>query len=119
MTNLSDFGAGALPEKQDDDIAHDTRSDRARHRRKTYRLGRCRAVSKSKGCRCGGAVIDDTDGALCHYHGMEQDAPASQLVTIDDDACLLARWCGSRPTTFEELPEACRAALEVYQDDSN
>lgn len=118
MTNLSDFGAGALPEQQTDDRAHDTRGDRARHRRQTYRLGRCRAISKSKGCRCGGAVIEDTDGALCHYHGMEHDAPASQVVTIDDDAGLLARWCGSRPTEFEELPEVCRAALEVLTNET-
>lgn len=109
--SLSEFGAGSLPEESNDDIAHDTRSDRAKHRRETYRLGRCRAISKSKGCRCGGAVIEDSDGDLCHYHGMERDSPASQLVTIDSDPDLLARWCGQRPTEWLEIPARCRAVL--------
>jgi len=116
MASLSDFGGGVTPEQRDDNRAHDTRSDRAEHRRQTYRLGRCRAISKPKGCRCGGAAIADTDGQLCHYHGLEADTPASQCVTIDDAADLLARWCGSRPTEWDELPAACRAALEVIDD---
>ena len=113
---LADFGGGVLPESRDDDIAHDTRSDRAEHRRETYRLGRCRAIAKAKGCRCGGAVVDDSDGQLCHYHGLESDSPASQLATIDDPADLLARWCGSRPTEFKELPKLVRGALWVIDD---
>lgn len=114
MTNLTDFGGGVLPEKRDENGANDTRSDRARHRRRTYRLGRCRAISKSKGCRCGGAVIEDTSGDLdlCHYHGMEADGEATEAVTIDADADLLARWCGTRPTTWAEIPPACRDALD-------
>lgn len=111
MTKLSDFGAGALPEKTNDKIPHKTRTERAKHRRKTYRLGRCRAISKSKYCRCGGAVIEDTDGDLCHYHGMESDAPATQVVTIDDTADLLARWCGTKGTMWDEIPAPCREAL--------
>lgn len=112
MTNLSDFGGGITPEKRDDEkLAHDSRSDRAKHRRMTYRLGRCRAISTSKGCRCGGAVIEDTDGDLCHYHGMERDSEVSECVTIDSPPGLVARWCGTRPTTWEEIPELCCEVL--------
>ena len=111
MTNLTDFGGGILPEKRDEKEDHDTRSDRARHRRQTYRLGRCRGISKSKGCRCGGAVIEETGGDLCHYHGMEDDDEATEAVTIDAAHDLLARWCGTRPTTWDEIPEPCREAL--------
>lgn len=118
MTNLSDFGAGVLPEKTDAKVAHKTKSDQAKHRRKTYRLGRCRAISKSKYCRCGGAVIEETDGDLCHYHGMEADAPVSQAVTIDDDPALLARWCGTRGTMWDEIPDPCREALQEVSDDA-
>jgi hypothetical protein len=106
MTNLADFGGGIVPEQRDTPSAHDTRSDRARHRRRTYRLGRCRALSKAKGCRCGGASIEDSDGELCHYHSRTADPP-----TIDSAAGLVARWCGTRPTTWEEIPELCRVAL--------
>ena len=113
MTNLTNFGGGVLPEKKDDKIAHKTRGDRARHRRQTYRLGRCRAISKSKGCRCGGAVIEDTDGDLCHYHGLEDESRESGAVTLDSDADLLARWCGTRPTTWDEIPKPCRKALDT------
>lgn len=113
MTNLSDFGAGALPEKNDDNVAHNSRADRAAARRRQYRLGRCRAISTSKGCRCGGGIIEDADGPYCYYHGMEADSPVSQLVTIDDDPGLLARWCGTRPTEWDEIPESCRAALDA------
>ena len=113
MSDLSEFGGGILPEKRDDKIAHTNQSAQARHRRNTYRLGRCRGISKSKFCRCGGAVIEETDGELCHYHGMEADAPASQVVTIDSSPGLLARWCGTRPTTWEQIPAPCRDALQV------
>ena len=113
MTNLSDFGAGITPEKraQDETVAHETRTERAKHRRRTYRLGRCRAISTSKGCRCGGAVIDETDGDLCHYHGMERDSKGPGPVTLDSASDLLARWCGTRPTEWDEIPEPCREAL--------
>lgn len=106
MTNLSDFGAGRLPEKTDETVAHESRSDRAAHRRQTYRLGRCRAISTAKGCRCGGAVIEETDGPLCHYHGQSDDPP-----TIDSAPGLVARWCGLRATMWDEIPEPCREAL--------
>lgn len=109
MTDLSDFGGGHLPEKEDDTVAHDTRSERAKHRRRTYRLGRCRGISTSKGCRCGGAVVKETDGDLCFYHGQERDP-----VTIDSPPGLIARWCGTRATTWEEIPEACQRALRSY-----
>lgn len=112
MTNLTDFGGGVLPKKKDEKVSHDTRGDRARHRRQTYRIGRCRAISKSKGCRCGGAVIEETDGDLCHYHGMEADCEATEAVTIDAAHGLLARWCGTRATTWGEIPEPCREALD-------
>lgn len=111
MSKLSDFGGGSLPEKNDDDVAHDTREDRVKHRRKQYRLGRCRGISTNKGTRCGAGVIEDTDGPYCFYHGCEADSPTSHPVTIDDDADLLARWCGTRPTEWEEIPERCRAAI--------
>lgn len=117
MTNLADFGGGVLPEKKDEKVAHDSRGERAKHRRQTYRLGRCRAISKSKFCRCGGAVIEETDGDFCHYHGMEDDAPATQAVTIDDDPELLARWCGTRGTMWDEIPEPCREALKEVSSD--
>lgn len=112
MTKLSDFGGGVLPEKKDKKVAHDSRTDRAKHRRRTYRLGRCRGISTSKGCRCGGAVIEESDGDLCHYHGIAHD-PA----TIDSSPGLVARWCGSRPTTWEEIPEPCRMALKEVDSD--
>ena len=118
MSKLSDFGAGSLPEKSNKKVAHKTRTDRAKHRRETYRLGRCRAISKSKYCRCGGAVIEDTDGELCHYHGVESDSPVSQVVTIDDDAGLLARWCGTKGTMWEQIPELCREALQEVDPDA-
>lgn len=111
MPDLSDFGAGGLPEKSEDTFAHDTRSDRAEHRRRTYRLGRCRGISTSKGRRCGGAVIEETDGQVCHYHGQDDDHP-----TIDDDPGLVARWCGLRATMWEEIPEPCRDALAVIEE---
>ena len=113
MTKLSDFGAGALPEKSDNKRAHNTRSERAKHRRRTYRLGRCRGISTSKGCRCGGAVIEDTDGELCFYHGNAIDPP-----TIDSPPGLLARWCGSKPTMWEQIPEPCRKALKEVDSDA-
>lgn len=116
MSNLSDFGGGVTPEKTEEKIAHDSRSNRAQYRRRTYRLGRCRAVSRSKFCRCGGGVVEDSEGELCHYHGIEADSPASQLVTIDDDPQLLARWCGTGGTEWEDLPEECRRALEEVGD---
>lgn len=106
MTDLSEFGGGQLPEKRDEKVAHDTRGDRAEHRRRTYRLGRCRAISTAKGCRCGGAVVEDADGDLCHYHDQAQQPP-----TIDSHPSLVARWCGTRPTTWDEIPEPCRSAL--------
>jgi len=112
MSNLADFGGGVTPEQSDETVAHDSRSDRAEHRRQTYRLGRCRAVSRSKFCRCGGGVIEDSDGEFCYYHGMEHDSPVSQLVTIDDSPELLARWCGTGGTEWDEVPEACRAAMQ-------
>jgi hypothetical protein len=106
MTDLSDFGGGIRPEKSDTPLAHETRSDRAKHRRETYRFGRCRAISTAKGCRCGGGVLDDSDGEFCYYHDM-----ATQPPTIDSSAGLVARWCGLRPTTWDEIPEPCREAL--------
>ena len=112
MGDLSDFGGGVVPEKKEDKIAHDTRAGRAEHRRRTYRLGRCRAVSRSKFCRCGGGVVEDTDGEFCFYHGMEHESSVSQLVTIDDDPELLARWCGTSGTEWDEIPEECRQALQ-------
>lgn len=106
MSDLSDFGGGILPEKKEDEFAHDSRSDRAEHRRRQYRLGRCRAIATSKGCRCAGPVIEETDGSLCYYHGQWEDPP-----TIDSSPGLVARWCGLRATTWEEIPEPCRSAL--------
>lgn len=111
MTDLSDYGGGALPENADEDIAHEMRSERARHRRRTYRLGRCRAISTSKGRRCGGAVIEETDGPFCHYHGT-----VYQPATIDGEPGLVAQWCGTRPMTWEEIPDPCRAALTEVGD---
>lgn len=103
---LGDFGAGVPPEKQSGKVAHSSRSERAQHRRNTYRLGRCRAISTSKGCRCGGAVIEDTDGEFCHYHGQSHDP-----TTIDSSPELLARWCGCKATVWEEISAPCRKAL--------
>ena len=113
MTDLSEFGGGILPEKREEKIAHKSRSDQARHRRNTYRLGRCRGVSTAKGCRCGGAVIDDVDGELCHYHGTSMDP-----VTIDSSPGLLARWCGTRATMWEQIPAPCRDALREVDPDA-
>lgn len=115
MSKLSDFGGGILPEKTDPPGAPDTRSERAKHRRRTYRLGRCRAISTSKGCRCGGAVIEETDGPLCYYHGQVADSPAPSLPTIDSSPDLVAQWCGTRPAMWDELPTACRAALRAME----
>jgi hypothetical protein len=112
MSDLSDFGGGVAPEKSAEKVAHDSRGDRAAHRRETYNYGRCRAISTAKGCRCGGGVIEGSPGEFCYYHGLEEDSPASQLVTIDDEPDILARWCGLRPTEWDEIPEPCRAALE-------
>ena len=108
MTDLTDFGGGNLPETSDNNVAHETRTDRAQHRRRLYRIGRCRAISKSKGTRCGSGIDEDSDGPLCWYHGI-----AHQPVTIDSDTGLVARWAGCRPTTWEEIPEACREALRA------
>lgn len=116
MTSLSDFGAGVPPEKRDSKIAYDSRSERAKQRRRQYRLGRCRAISKSKFCRCGGGVVEEADGDLCYYHWKEDDAPATQAVTIYDEPELLARWCGTRGTMWEEIPEPCRDALNEVCD---
>lgn len=113
MSDLSDFGAGVKPEDKNEKMAHDSRSERAKHRRRTYRLGRCRALSTSKGCRCGGAVIEDTDGQLCHYHGVSTDPP-----TIDSPPGLIARWAGTRPTMWDEIPEPCRTALLEVDDNA-
>lgn len=110
--DLSDFGGGVKPEEKGDKFAHETRGDRAKHRRRTYRLGRCRAISTAKGCRCGGAVVEGADGPLCHYHGHTHE----QHATIDSSPRLVARWCGTRPTTWEEIPEPCREALLVVDD---
>jgi len=109
--NLSDFGAGSPPEKQDDEQAHETRSERAKHRRRTYRLGRCRAVSTSKFCRCGGAVVAETDGDLCHYHGQMDESEHSTLVTIDGPVRLVAQWCGTGGTLWNDIPEPCREVI--------
>lgn len=104
MTNLSDFGAGA-PVTSHTTRANETRTDRARERRRTYRHGRCRGIAKSKGCRCGGAVANpETD--LCSYHDT-----ADEPVTIDSETDLLARWCGLRGTTFEQMPDTVVAAI--------
>lgn len=117
MSKLSDFGGGITPEKKDSNVVHDTRGERAKHRRQTYRLGRCRAISTSRGCRCGGGVIEGSDNQLCHYHHVEQESPVSKPITIDDQPDILARWCGVRPTEWEEIPEQCRSALTRATDD--
>lgn len=117
MPDLGDYGAGVPPEKRDDTRAHDSRSERAKHRRMQYRLGRCRGVAKSKGCRCGAGIIKDSEGPFCHYHGLQVESPYDgEPVTIDDDPALLARWCGQRPTTEDEIPWRVLAALEVLAD---
>ena len=36
VTDLTDFGGGVLPEKKDDTIAHDTRTERAKHRLRSF-----------------------------------------------------------------------------------
>ncbi|MWG36519.1 hypothetical protein [Halomarina oriensis] len=106
MTDLSDFGGGR-PVESHTTGSEETRTDRARGRRRTYRQGhgRCRAISKAKGCRCGGA-IHEAGASLCHYH-----AESFQPVTLDDHPGLLARWCGLRATTWDELPAVVRAVL--------
>lgn len=116
MTDLTDFGGGVLPEKKDDTIAHDTRTERAKHRRRQYRLGRCRGVSTSKGTRCGAGIIDGSDGPYCHYHGLESESPIEGTpVTIDDPPAVLARRCGLRPMAMTEMPDAVVAALEEVE----
>ena len=37
---------------------------------------------------------------------------------VETDAGLLARWCGTRPTTWEERPERCREALQEVDADA-
>ena len=117
MSDLADFGGGVdvdVDTERSADGANDGRAEALEHRRKTYEwgAGRCRGISTSKGCRCGGAALEDSDDDLCFYHGMEND-PA----TVDSPAGLLAGWCGSRPTMWDEIPEPCRTALlEVDPD---
>ena len=53
------------------------------------------------------------EGDLCHYH-----SKAMQPVTLDAPAGLLARWCGTHPTTWEERPERCREALQEVDADA-
>jgi len=116
MTDLSDFGGGVTPEKKNQKIAHDTRTERAKHRRRQYRLGRCRAISVSKGARCGGGVVADSEGAYCHYHGLEAESPIeSKPIDIDDEADILARWCGQSQTCWNDIPTAVQAALAALE----
>jgi len=117
MTDLTDFGGGILSEKKDDAVAHDTRTERAKHRRRQYRLGRCRGVSISKGTRCGGGIIEDSDGPYCYYHGLEAESPIEGTpITIDDAPAVLARRCGLRPVALNEMPDAVVAALRAAED---
>lgn len=111
MTNLADFGGGVEPQRDDRERDHDDRTDRARHRRQLYEHGRCRHLSLSKGTRCGGGITRDADGPFCPYHRRENNP-----VTIDDAPGLVARWAGTRPTTWEEIPDPCREALLAVDD---
>lgn len=105
--SLVNFGGGVIPDRSGKGKDHDSRSERAMHRRKLYDHGRCRAISKSKACRCGAGADGFAEAQLCDYHTNE-----FQPITIDDGPGLLARWCGTRGTEWEQIPELCREALE-------
>lgn len=109
--NLTAFGGGVKPDRDDKDTAHESRTERAKYRRRLYEYGRCRAISTSKGTRCGAGVDPDGRHSLCNYHKHEH-----QPVVIDGPPGLLARWCGQRMTMWEDIPEPCREALLAIDD---
>lgn len=106
MTDLTDFGGGVTSETEPSDSKPG--DETAKNRRKMYDRGRCRGISKSKGRRCGGGVIEEADDAFCFYHDTAHDP-----VTVDDPPDVLARWCGTTASEWDEIPPLCRQALRA------
>jgi hypothetical protein len=107
MTDLADFDAGVDPD--DDPDSESRESDTYAARREQYRhaAGRCRAIAKSDGSRCAGAIGDSSDGPWCFYHDLDD-----RRVSVDDPPDELATWCGTEQYALDKAPRPCRAAIQ-------